>query len=740
MTQDPSRRPHPAPEPPHLGEAPAPKNPSLQIDEHGIAWVIFDDPLRKVNVLDQSVMESLSDLLEQLARFAGAGLARAVIFISGKEDGFIAGADVDAILEIASAQDGERASRLGQAIFFELENLPLPSVAAIHGICLGGGTELALSCRYRVASDSPKTRIGLPEVQLGILPAWGGTTRLPRLIGLQSSLDLLLTGNPVSASSAQRIGLVSEVLPAKLFREKVRDFALRAVDLPRGASRKKRRLFRRLIEDTPPGRKAILAAAKRRVLARTGGHYPAPLRILDVLGRGLGTSLETSFDIEARAAGELITTPVTKNLIRVFRLREDARKRPAVAPGVEPRGVERIGVLGAGVMGGGIAQLAAYNGLRVRMKDIRHEAIASGLQHAKKLFEDAVEKRRLKPRDAEQRMELISGGLEYHGFAGVDLVVEAVVERLDVKRAVLRETEARVRPECILASNTSSLSIDAMAEGLERPERFCGMHFFNPVHRMPLVEVIRGSRTDDEVLATVHQLAVKLGKVPVVVRDGPGFVVNRILGPYLNEAAWLVADGASVEAIDRAARDFGMPMGPLRLVDEIGLDVSRHAGESLYQAFGERMAPAPVFAALAATERLGRKSGKGFYEYRGEDEAEVDARIYAELGLPMPREGTGPGEREIRSRLVMSMVNEAARVLGDHIVARAGDVDLAMIMGTGFPPFRGGPLRFADSLGSRTVEERLEGLREKLGPRFEPAPLFEELARKDLLIYDHFGR
>jgi 3-hydroxyacyl-CoA dehydrogenase/enoyl-CoA hydratase/3-hydroxybutyryl-CoA epimerase len=374
------------------------------------------------------------------------------------------------------------------------------------------------------------------------------------------------------------------------------------------------------------------------------------------------------------------------------------------------------------------------------MKDIRHEAIASGLQHAKRLFDEAVEKRRLKPREAEQRMELVSGGLEYHGFASVDLVLEAVVERLDVKREVLRETESRVRPECILATNTSSLSVDAMAEVLERPERFCGMHFFNPVHRMPLIEVVRGSRTDDEVVATVHQLAVRLGKVPVIVQDGPGFVVNRILGPYLNEAAWLLADGASVEAIDKAAKEFGMPMGPLRLVDEVGIDVSRHAGESLYQAFGERMAPAPVFAALGSTDRLGRKNGRGFYEYRGEEEAEVDQRVYAELGLAMAREGSGPSEREIRSRLVLSMVNEAARILGDRIVTRAGDVDLAMIMGTGFPPFRGGPLRFADSLGPKTVVERLEALREKLGPRFEPATLLVELARKDHQVYDHFGR
>jgi 3-hydroxyacyl-CoA dehydrogenase/enoyl-CoA hydratase/3-hydroxybutyryl-CoA epimerase len=742
MTEDPNRR-HataPPPEPPAPPREPQTgKNPSLQIDEHGIAWVIFDDPTRKLNVLDERVMQGLSDLLEELAGLAGAGLARSVVF-AGKPDSFIAGADVDAIVEIESAAEGERASRLGQAIFFELENLPLPSVAAIHGVCLGGGTELALSCRFRVASDSPRTKIGLPEVQLGIVPAWGGTSRLPRLVGLQNALDLLLTGNSISASKAHRIGLVSEVLPEALFEQKLRDFALRTVEMPRGASRKKRKLFRRLVEDTPPGRKAILAAARRRVQARTGGHYPAPLRILDVLGEGLGRSLEKSFDAEAHALGELITSPVSKNLIHVFHLREGARKRPEGAAGAQPRAVEQVGVLGAGVMGGGIAQLAAYNGIRVRMKDIRHDAIANGLQHAKKLFDEAVEKRRLQPREAEQRMELISGGLEYHGFPSMDLVVEAVVEKMEVKRAVLREVEQAVRPDCILATNTSSLSVDQMADGLERPERFCGMHFFNPVHRMPLVEVVRGARTDDQTLATVHQLAVRLGKVPVVVRDGPGFVVNRILGPYLNEAAWLLADGATIEEIDGAAKAFGMPMGPLRLIDEIGIDIARHAGESLFQAFGERMAPAPGFAALGKTERLGRKNGKGFYEYRSDDEdPEVDEKVYADLGLVQPKQGAGPAEREIRSRLMLSMANEGARVLGDRIVTRAGDLDLAMVMGTGFPPFRGGPLRFADSLVPKTVVQRLEALRARYGARFEPAPLLEELARKDRTFYDAFG-
>jgi 3-hydroxyacyl-CoA dehydrogenase / enoyl-CoA hydratase / 3-hydroxybutyryl-CoA epimerase len=713
----------------------ASSNPRIQIDGRGIAWVAFDDPERKVNVLDEPVMRGLSDALAELGRLIAAHQVRAAVFSSAKADGFVAGADVDAILKVVDPREGEQLSRLGQGIFSELAGLGVPTVAAIHGLCLGGGTELALACRYRVASDSPSTKIGLPEVQLGILPAWGGTTRLPRLVGLQSALDLLLTGNSISASRAQKIGLVNEVFPASQFREKVADFAAAVADGTPPA-RKKRPLRRRLLDDTPPGRKLLLTAARRRVISRTGGHYPAPLRLLEVLQDGLGGSLERNLQLEAKAAGDLVASPESKNLIRVFHLREGSRKRTGIAPGTQPTRVDHMGVLGAGVMGGGIAQLAAYNGIQVRMKDIRHDAVASGLHHARTLFDEAVEKRRLKPREADQRMELISGGLEYDGIAGADLIVEAVVEKLEVKRKVLSEVEQNVGEHCILATNTSSLSIDAMAEALARPANLCGMHFFNPVHKMPLVEVVRGSRTSEVALATVHALAVRMGKVPVVVKDAPGFIVNRILGPYLNEGAWLLADGASIEDVDRAAKRFGMPMGPLRLIDEVGIDIASHAGRTLHDAFGERMAPAPALAQVAGTQRLGKKNGKGFYLYEGDKEQEPDATVYGELGLAEPGKAAELNEQQIRSRLVLAMVNEAARVLGDRVVTGAGDVDIAMIMGTGFPPFLGGPLRYADSLGPRKVLDQLKELEAAHGARFAPAPMLEELAKKGSSFYE----
>ena len=709
--------------------------PFLEVDDRSVAWVRFDDPERSANVLTAGIMRRLGEVVAELDVRSRQGRVRAAVFFSGKPDSFIVGADVEAIQSVTDPDAGREAARQGQAIYSAIERLPVPTVCAIHGVCVGGGFELALACRYRVVSDSDRTRLGLPEVQLGILPAWGGTTRLPRLIGLQAALDLILTGKMVRARQARRRGIVEAVLPAEIFKEAVSDFVadrLANGPLSTGARRK---LHTRILEDTAPGRRIVLAAARKRVMAQTGGHYPAPLKILDVVGASASRSIEDALEREATAAGELIVTQESKNLIHVFHLREAARR--GIGANATPRPVERMGIVGAGVMGGGVAQLAASVGIPTRLKDIRHDAVAHAFRHARGLFDRAVKRRRLSRRDADQRMELISGGITWDGMASADLVVEAVVERMDVKQTVLRELEDHVARDSVIVTNTSSLSVDEMAVPLRSPERFGGMHFFNPVHRMPLVEVVRGSRTSDETVATVYALALRMDKVPVVTADGAGFLVNRILGPYLNEAGYLLGDGADIEAVDRAATRFGMPMGPFRLMDEIGLDVARHAGLSLFEAFGNRMAPSPVLAALGDSDRLGKKGGRGFYAYDGK-EARVDDTLRADLGAVLPAEGRSVTDEEVTLRLVMSMVNEAARTLEDGIVTSAGDVDLGMIMGTGFPPFRGGLLRYADSLHVRTVLEHLTGLRQRVGSRFEPAPVIERLAQEDRGFYDAF--
>lgn len=710
--------------------------PFLSIDGRGLAEVRFDDPERSHNVLTEDVLRGFASVLDELEGSARSGALRGVLIYSGKPGTFIAGADVEAIASVEDPAAGQEAARFGQALFQRVHLLPVPTVVAIDGVCLGGGTELSLACRYRVASDDKRTKIGLPEVQLGILPAWGGTTRLPRLIGLQAALDLLLTGKTLDAKRAQRRGLVDAVLPAAPFLAEARRFLEQRIEGAPAPERPRPGLLTRILDG--PGAAIVFSQALKRVMAQTGGHYPAPLRILDVARSSRGRSLADALEHEARAAGELIASGVSKNLIHVFHLREAARKGTGTEGPVEPLSVERLGILGAGVMGGGIAQLAAYNGIQVRLKDIRHEAVAHALDHANGLFQKAVKRRSLDRRDAAQRMERISGGLTYDGFGQADLVVEAVVERMDVKKSVLAEVEQRMKAESVLASNTSSLSIDEMAAALAHPDRFGGFHFFNPVHRMPLIEVVRGTATSDRTVATLYRLAVRLGKVPVVVRDGPGFLVNRILGPYLNEAGFLLGEGASVEGIDRAAKAFGMPMGPLRLIDEVGIDIARHAGSALFEGLGERMRPSPVLEAVAASGRLGRKGGVGFYAYEGDREKGVDPEIYGALGSSVPGERRPHEDGEITARLVLTMVNEAARILEDGIVRRAGDVDLGMIMGTGFPPFRGGLLRHADRLHPRAIVDRLQELAGRIGPRFEPAPLLVELAREDRTFYAAF--
>jgi 3-hydroxyacyl-CoA dehydrogenase / enoyl-CoA hydratase / 3-hydroxybutyryl-CoA epimerase len=716
---------------------PAESGPFLDLHDHGIAQLRFDDPERRANVLTEAVMRTLALRVEEIRRGVADGRIRALLVRSGKPDGFIAGAEVEAIAAVESPLLGADAARLGQAIYQDIEELGIPTLAAIHGACAGGGMELALACRYRVASDHGKTRMGLPEVQLGILPAWGGTTRLPRLVGLQAALDMLLTGRLVDARKARRSGLVDAVLPSEFFEAAAMDFLRARLDgtpLPP----RKRPLGRRLLEDTAPGRRIILGKARSSVLEKTGGHYPAPLRILDVVKASLGASVEAALALEAEAAGELIASSVSKSLIHVYHLREAARKGDGV-PGLDHAApVRRVGVVGAGVMGGGVAHLMADNGIEVRVKDIQHQAVSGALQHARDLFRKGVDRRKLTRLEADARMERIAGGLDYAGFGRLDLVVEAVVERLEVKRAVLKEVEEKVPPHCILATNTSTLSVDDMASALQRPELLAGMHFFNPVDRMPLVEVVRGAKTTDAVVATIHRLAVQTGKVPVVVRDGPGFLVNRILGPYLNEAGYLLAEGAAVEEVDAAAKGFGMPMGPLRLLDEVGIDVARHAGEVLHAAFGSRLAPSPPLVALRDTDRLGRKGGRGFYLYEKGKEKGVDPTIYDALGRSVPPRRTSLPPREIRARLILAMVNEAARVMEDGIVERAGDLDLAMIMGTGFPPFRGGLLRYVDTLHPRTVLDRLQEYSQRFGERFRPAALLRELAEEDRGFYARF--
>jgi 3-hydroxyacyl-CoA dehydrogenase/enoyl-CoA hydratase/3-hydroxybutyryl-CoA epimerase len=579
-------------------------------------------------------------------------------------------------------------------------------------------------------SDSPKAKIGLPEVRLGIFPAWGGCARLPRVVGLAAAMDLILTGRQLDAKRAKRIGLVDESVPAAIFEDWSRKFAREKAGTrkPPPGPRGKRGPRDWALEKNPLGRRLLFRAAREKLLKETGWRYPAPLEALLVLEASSGLPVELALEIENAHIANVFGGEVQRNLLSIFFWTEEVKKETGVAgAAVRPREVSRLGVLGAGVMGGGIAQLAADKGIPARMKDIDSKALAHGYATAASVWKQAIERRRLKPRELPAKMALLSGTLDYSGFARCEVTIEAVVEKLGIKRAVLKEWEAAVPREAIFASNTSTLPIEEIAAGALGPDRVVGMHFFNPVHRMPLVEVIRGRLSSDESVATVFALARALGKTPVVVKDSPGFLVNRVLAPYLSEAVRLVKEGCRIEDVDRVMTNFGMPVGPLALLDDVGLDVAAKAGEVLQAAFPDRLKAAGD-EAIAAAGRLGRKSGGGLYDYRGGKRVAPSPRAYEILGV-QPGKIPPVSEDEIESRLVFSMVNEAALCLAEGVVSAPSKLDLAMLFGTGFPPFRGGLLRYADSVGLSRVLAALEDLASRRGTRFLPASLLRDMAR-----------
>lgn len=710
------------------GSTPAPAESALrlEVDRDRIGWLVFDRPDASVNLLSAAVLRRLDALLAELESRIANGQLVAVAVRSGKEGTFIAGADVSEIAGVDSAEDARAASAEGQRIFRRLERLRVPTVAFIDGTCLGGGTELSLHCDHRAASDRGSTRIGLPEVRLGILPGFGGCVKLPRLVGIQQALGLILGGKPISAERARRIGLVDRVLPSHALEREVPAFVedVIAGRVPRAEPRLG--LRDRFLERTLPGRKLLFGLTRKKVRAETRGFYPAPLRAIDVVEETAGAGPDEAYRIESEALGELLAGDVSRALVRVFLIGQAAKK---ALPGEVldlARPVRSAAVVGAGVMGGAIAELAVASDVRTVLKDIDREALEAGQRHAAELLRKAAKARVFSEEEAGLKLALLSGTLAYDGFEEVDLAIEAVVERMAVKQQVFRELETEVGPDAVLATNTSSLSVTEMGTALARPERLVGLHFFNPVHKMPLVEVIRAERTDDRALATAFRFALDTGKTPVVVADRPGFLVNRLLGPYLGEAGRLVEEGVPIDAIDAALRAFGMPMGPCRLLDEIGLDVARHAGGEMAAALGDRLAPSEVVDRLIDDGRLGRKNGRGFYLYEEGRAKGVDPAVAALFG---PAGAEVPASR-IRERCLWPMVNEAARALEEGIVASADLLDLAMIMGTGFPPFRGGPLRWADDEGLARIHEGLNGLADELGERFRPAPLLARVAEQ----------
>jgi len=679
------------------GQAGAGKQWSLELDDERIAWLRFDQPGQSANSLSQSAMEELEAQLREVERLMPAGL----VVTSGKS-GFIAGADVREFGRVTSPDEALPYVRAAHAILDRLERLTMPTVAAINGYCLGGGLELALACRYRVCADDPRLALGLPEVMLGIHPGFGGTVRLPRLVGVTAAMDMMLTGRNVRPEKALKLGLVDRVVPAGRLHDAARELV---TGMPRVAS--------------PPWRDRLLALAPLRGLVAgkieqqvqrraRRDHYPAPYAIID-LWRRHGADPRQAYEAEARSVAQLVCTPTSRNLVRLFFLQE--RLKSLGGEEVPKQG--RIHIVGAGVMGGDIATWCVLKGFEVTLQDRDEALVQPALERARSSFA----KRARGAGDAERWQERLRVDVEGREIAQADLVIEAIVESTEAKRELYSRIEPRLKPGAVLATNTSSIALENLASVMANPGRFVGLHFFNPVAQMPLVEVVRSGTTDAETHARALAFARGIDKLPLPCRSAPGFLVNRVLMPYLTEAMIVAREGVPLAAIDRAAVDFGMPMGPIELADTVGLDVCLHVGRILATAF-DRPAPDAI-EDLVNTGRLGRKTGSGLYEWRE--------------GKAVKPEAAGQAAPEdLVDRLILPMVNECVAVLREGVVADEDLVDAGIVFGTGFAPFRGGPLRYARDRGRAEVTKRLAELAERHGSRFTPDPGWDRFSQQTL--------
>jgi 3-hydroxyacyl-CoA dehydrogenase/enoyl-CoA hydratase/3-hydroxybutyryl-CoA epimerase len=701
-------------------------------DGVGVFWI--DVPDAPQNTIKESFKVDLEAAKAELT----ASGAKAAVIASKKPGSFLAGADIEAFGKLTTASQAEARARGLQAELDLLEASPIPYVAAIDGACLGGGLELALACHARVASDSKKTKLGLPEVQLGLLPAGGGTQRLPRTVGLEAALDLMLTGKQLDGRRAKKVGLVSEVVPPSILVDVAAQVALRlAADkhtptlAERVAELADAKALRELaLAKNPAGRKVVFDQAEKALRKKAGEHYPAPYEILRVARLGLEKGMKRGLEAEAEAFGRLMMTDVSRRLVEIFFATNALKKDNGTEqPNLAPRRVTKLGVLGAGIMGHGIASVSAGKaGLLVRMKDRDDTAVARGLAEVRRLAEESGKKRKLRPLAVEHELLRVTGATDYTGFADCDVVVEAVFEDLAVKHQVLKEVEEVCKPDVIFASNTSSIPITRIAEPARRPENVIGMHYFSPVPKMPLLEIIRTAKTSDEVVATCVALGKKQGKTVIVVNDGVGFYTSRILGPYMNEAAWMMMDGVPVETIDAAAKAFGFPVGPVTLLDEVGIDTAAKVAKIAGAAFGDRMVAPGSLDKLVADGRSGRKGRKGFYVYGGDAKGKVvDESVYGVLGIH-PDKAKKHDLAALGERLALPMVSEALRCLEEGILRSPRDGDIGAVFGLGFPPFRGGPFRFADALGPAELLRRIRGLEDRFGRRFAPPQLLVDHA------------
>ncbi len=717
----------------------------LERRDDGAAVLWVDDVREPVNTLKAELAAELEQVLDALQ---DSSAAKALIIISAKPDNFIAGANLEMLQSVKSIAEGRELAELSQAMQRRLASLPMPVVAAIHGSCLGGGLELALAADGRVASNDRATRLGVPEVQLGLLPGGGGTQRLPRLVGLAPALRLLLTGRQLGADEALALGLVDAVVDRERLLETAVERGLSMRGLHRRAGRplvsppvaspfNRRGFLQLLVARNPIGRQLLFARVHRQTMAKTRGNYPAPERIIEVVRKGLEQGISAGFAAEARAFGELVVSPQSRQLVHMFfATRELARDtgvdEPQSDAQMQTRDVEAVGLLGAGLMGVGIAYLcAARAGTRVSIRERDQESLDEGMQRLRDLVDGRVRRGRMTSGEAEIVLGRVTGSLDFTALGSASLIIEAVFEDRDLKRQLLAEVEALNQERLIFASNTSSIPITEIAAGAKRPANVIGMHYFSPADRMPLLEVVVTEQTAPGVTATCVAYGKRQGKTVIVVRDGAGFYTSRILAPYLNEAARLLTEGVAIERLDGALVDFGFPVGPLSLLDDVGIDVGYKVSGVLGRAFGPRFQPPAGLQKLLDEGSLGKKSGCGFYVY-GDRSRRVNDVIYALLGAqPTDQAEAIP----IAERCVLQMVNEAARCLESGVLRCPRDGDVGAVFGLGFPPFLGGPFRYADALGASHLVGRLEHFAEIHGERYQPAGILSGLAERGESFY-----
>ncbi len=708
--------------------------------EAGVACITFDLPGEPINKFTAAVIDELTALLD---RFDRDTTIEAAVLLSAKKDIWIAGADIEAFLAFKDARDAEQSAQAAQALVMRVERGRVPIVCAIHGACLGGGLELALACAYRIASDHPRTVLALPETQLGIIPGIGGTQRLPRTVGLTTALDMILTARNVRARKALSSGLVDELVHPAILREvairRAREFASGQRARTRAARTGTARSM--MLEDNALGRAVVFRQAREQALKKSRGHYPAVMAAIDAIAAGYDGPPERGYAEEARLFGAMAATAVSRELVFLFFATTSLKKDKGVAGADAPpaRPIGRLGVLGTGFMGAGIASIAARQGVPVRFKDTGHDAVLRGLAAVGDVLREGYTAKRITKQEFVDQASLVAGTISYEGFGAVDLVIEAVFEDVDVKQTVLREVEPRLPAHGIFATNTSTIPIARIAEAAARPERVIGMHFFSPVPRMPLLEVIVTPGTAPGTVTTAVAFGRKLGKTVIVVNDSPGFYVNRILLPYMNEAGLLLDEGVAIDAIDKALLAYGFPVGPITLLDEVGLDVAGKAGKIMADAIGARMTPARSIVAVVEAGRLGRKGRQGFYAY-GVDgkKSGVDESVY-EL-LPTRKKRTAMPAAEIQRRCTMAMLNEAVRCLEEGVLRSPRDGDVGAVFGIGYPPFRGGPFRSIDARGAAAIVAELTALDAAHPGRFTPAVRLQEMAAAGARFYPATGR